>query len=159
EQALCHAVNATAPGVLADAARACGATLIHFSTDYVFNGSKAQPYREDDTPSPLNVYGASKLEGERAIAAVGAPHFIFRTGWVYSGHGANFVRTMQRLLVEREELKVVSDQMGAPTWARAIAAAVAIVIGRCDTSERVADAAGLYHLICGGAISWFEFAL
>ncbi|HEY9381449.1 MAG TPA: dTDP-4-dehydrorhamnose reductase [Burkholderiales bacterium] len=158
EPGLCDTVNAVAPGVLAEAAREAGAGIIHFSTDYVFDGGKRTPYRETDVPAPLNYYGASKLAGEQAIAAAGAPWLVLRTGWVYGGHGVNFVRTMQRLLGERSSLSVVDDQIGAPTWARAIADAVAIIVGRYRTPERMAAASGLYHLSCGGSTTWFGFA-
>lgn len=158
EMELCNTVNAVAPGVLAQAAYEVGAGIIHFSTDYVFDGGKRAPYRESDATAPLNHYGASKLAGEQAVAAAGAPWLVFRTGWVYGGHGVNFVRTMQRLLGERSSLSVVDDQIGAPTWARAIADAVAIIVGRYRTPERVAEVSGLYHLSCGGSTSWFGFA-
>lgn len=158
ESALCHAVNAVAPGVLAEAAREIGATIVHFSTDYVFDGRKATPYVEEDPAHPLNVYGRSKREGELAVVAAGAPHFIFRTGWVYGGHGVNFVRTMQRLFAERDELTVVADQVGAPTWARAIAEVVSLIVMRNRMPERVAEDAGIYHLTCAGEASWFDFA-
>ena len=121
EPELAFAINAIAPGVFAEEAAALGIPLIHYSTDYVFDGSKPAPYTEDDVPNPLGVYGKSKLAGERAIAASGAEHLILRTSWVYSTHGKNFLLTMQRLLQERPELRVVADQIGAPTWAGTIA--------------------------------------
>ena len=158
EPALCHAVNAVAPGVLAEAAREIGAAVIHFSTDYVFDGRKAAPYVEEDATAPLNVYGASKRDGELAVTAAGAPHLVFRTGWVYGGHGLNFVRTIQRLLAEREVLTVVADQIGAPTWARAIAETVSLVLARYRAPEGVSEDVGLYHLACAGEASWFDFA-
>lgn len=158
EVELCDTINATAPGILAEAAREVGAAIIHFSTDYVFDGHKRAPYNEEDIPHPLNHYGASKLEGERAVAAAGAPWLVFRTGWVYGGHGLNFVRTMQQLMLARQSLSIVDDQIGAPTWARALANAVALVVGHYGTPERVADVSGLYHLSCAGATTWYEFA-
>ncbi|HEY9380272.1 MAG TPA: dTDP-4-dehydrorhamnose reductase, partial [Burkholderiales bacterium] len=153
ETALCDTVNAAAPGVLAEAAREAGAGIIHFSTDYVFDGGKRTPYRESDTTAPLNRYGASKLAGEQAVAAAGAPWLVFRTGWVYGGHGVNFVRAMQRLLGERSSLSVVDDQIGTPTWAHAIAEAVTIIVGRYRTPERMAEESGIYHLSCSGSTS------
>jgi len=158
EPALCDTVNAVAPAELARAARALGAGFIHFSTDYVFNGDKRAPYREDDAPMPLNQYGASKLEGERAIAAIGGAWLIFRTGWIYGGHGDNFVRTVQRLLLQRESLSIVDDQIGAPTWARAVAEVVAIIMGRYAAPEALLPDSGIYHLSAGGSTSWFAFA-
>ncbi|MBC7210732.1 MAG: dTDP-4-dehydrorhamnose reductase [Pseudomonas sp.] len=117
-----YTINAEAPRVLAEEAARLGAPLIHYSTDYVFDGSKSAPYDEDDTPSPLSVYGRSKLAGELAIIAVAGEHLILRTSWVYSLHGRNFLLTMQRLLQQRAQLNVVDDQVGAPTWATTIAA-------------------------------------
>jgi dTDP-4-dehydrorhamnose reductase len=150
------ALNATAPGVLAEEAAALGAPLIHFSTDYVFDGRKPGAYQEQDAPNPLGVYGRSKLAGERAVAAVGGPHLILRTSWVYSGHGRNFLLTLQRLLHERDEVKVVDDQIGAPTWAGDLADATARLLERWQQGE--AGAWGLYHLTAAGETSWFGFA-
>ncbi|MGA4635451.1 dTDP-4-dehydrorhamnose reductase [Pseudomonas solani] len=149
------ALNATAPGVLAEEAAALGAPLIHYSTDYVFDGSKNAPYTEDDQPNPLGVYGRSKLAGEEAIRAVGAAHLILRTSWVYSLHGRNFLLTMQRLLQERDHLRVVADQVGAPTWAGSIATATAALIQRWQDGRQ---AWGTYHFSAGGETSWFGFA-
>jgi len=150
------ALNATAPAVLAEEAAALGAPLIHFSSDYVFDGRKATPYNEDDPPNPLNVYGHSKLAGERAIQAVGGAHLILRSSWVYSLHGSNFLLTMQRLLQEREELAVVADQIGAPTWAGSIARASAQMIQHWRSGQ--GGPWGLYHLCAEGETSWFGFA-
>ncbi len=150
------ALNATAPAVLAEEAAALGAPLIHFSSDYVFDGRKATPYSEDDPPNPLNVYGHSKLAGERAIQAVGGAHLILRSSWVYSLHGSNFLLTMQRLLQEREELAVVADQIGAPTWAGSIARASAQMIQHWRSGQ--GGPWGLYHLCAEGETSWFGFA-
>ena len=125
ERELAFAINAEAPGVMADACFELDIPLIHYSTDYVFDGSKATPYREADTPCPLSVYGASKAAGEQALRISGCDHLILRTSWVYSQYGRNFLLTMQRLLQEREELSVVDDQIGAPTWAGSIASATA----------------------------------
>lgn len=156
EPELAFAINATAPGILAEAAAELGAPLIHYSTDYVFDGSKAAPYHEADTPNPLSVYGRSKLAGEQAIAAVGGAHLILRTSWVYSQHGKNFLLTMQRLLQERDSLNVVDDQIGAPTWAGTIAQTTAQLIERWRGG---ADGPwGIYHLTAQGETSWFGFA-
>ncbi|MEO4046784.1 dTDP-4-dehydrorhamnose reductase [Pseudomonas sp. CAU 1711] len=153
---LVFAINATAPGVLAEEAAELGVPLIHYSTDYVFDGRKDSPYREDDPTAPLGVYGRSKLAGEQAIRAVGGAHLILRTSWVYSLHGRNFLLTMQRLLQEREELRVVADQIGAPTWAGSIARATAELIRHWRDGH--AGPWGIYHLSGQGQTSWFGFA-
>lgn len=156
-----RAVNATAPGILGEEASRCGAILVHYATDYVFDGRKDSPYLEDDAPNPLNVYGATKLEGETAIRASGARHLIFRTSWVYGRRGGNFLLTMQRLMQERPELRIVDDQIGAPTWSRMIAEATAQILAQCLSPARGADRPepwGTYHLTCGGATSWYGFA-
>lgn len=161
ERDLAYAVNSEAPRVLAEAAAECGAALIHYSTDYVFDGSGNTPFGEDAPVKPLNVYGASKAAGEAAIRALHDRHLIFRTSWVYGRRGRNFLLTMQRLLRERPELKIVADQMGAPTWARPIAEATALTIAQIDSPARGADRPapwGTYHLSNGGATSWFGFA-
>lgn len=155
EQALAFAINAQAPGAMAATCAELGIALIHYSTDYVFDGSQSTPYSESDTPNPLNVYGASKLAGERAIAASGCDHLILRTSWVYSRHGRNFLLTMQRLLQEREQLKVVADQIGAPTWAGSIATATAALVTAWQRGNRHW---GTYHLTNRGETSWFGFA-
>ena len=155
EPELAFAINATAPGVFAEEAAALGIPLIHYSTDYVFDGTKPAPYTEDDTPHPLGVYGQSKLAGERAIAATGAQHLILRTSWVYSAHGKNFLLTMQRLLQERPELGVVADQIGAPTWAGTIARSTRALIERWQAGQT--GAWGVYHLTAQGETSWFGF--
>ncbi len=157
ESELTHAINAAAPGELAQAAAARGIPLVHFSTDYVFDGRKPTPYTEADAPNPLGVYGATKLAGERAVARAGAPHLILRTSWVYGLRGRNFLLTMQRLLRERDALAVVDDQFGAPTWSRLIAEATALVVARwLDRSDQAATS-GIYHLSCGGCTSWHGF--
>lgn len=156
-----RAINAIAPAVLAEAAKDCGAILVHYSTDYVFDGAKPGPYLEDDAPHPLNVYGATKLAGEQAIRASGVRHLILRTSWVYGMRGQNFLLTMQRLMRERAELKIVDDQIGAPTWSRQIAEATALILAQCLSPARGADRPepwGTYHLTCGGETSWFGFA-
>ena len=156
-----YAVNATGPSILAEQALKLGAGLIHYSTDYVYPGDSAQPYQETDATGPQGVYGASKLAADEAITASGVPHYILRTAWVYGNRGGNFLLTMLRLMRERELLRVVNDQIGAPTWSRLIAEATALLIarslnadGRFDPGER----SGTYHLSCGGQASWFEFA-
>ena len=147
-------VNATAPRILAEEAKRLGAALIHYSTDYVFDGAKSTPYVESDSPNPLNAYGRSKLEGERLIQASGCRHLILRTSWVYGTRGTNFLLTILRLARERPELRVVDDQIGAPTWCRDVATATA----RLATEAAAGRAEGLYHLTAAGATSWYGFA-
>lgn len=159
----CFAINGRAPGIIAEEAQRLGAALVHYSTDYVFDGTKRTPYTEDDTPCPANVYGASKLAGEQAIASVGGGYLILRTSWVYGARGVNFLRTMRRLALERRELRVVSDQVGSPTWSRAIAETTALVLGKLlRNGERAADgvaqARGTYNLTAAGSASWYDFA-
>ncbi|HBW08260.1 MAG: dTDP-4-dehydrorhamnose reductase [Pseudomonas sp. BICA1-14] len=153
---LAFAVNARGPQVLAEEAARLGVPLIHYSTDYVFDGRKAEPYCEADVPQPLSVYGASKLAGEQAIQAVGGEYLILRTSWVYSQHGKNFLLTMQRLLQERDALSVVSDEIGAPTWAATIARTTAEMVRKRSAGE--AGPSGLYHLTASGETSWYGFA-
>lgn len=150
------AINATAPGILAEEALALDIPLIHYSTDYVFDGSKSEPYNEADAPNPLGVYGKSKLAGEQAITAVQGKHLILRTSWVYSSHGRNFLLTMQRLLQEKPELRIVADQIGAPTWAGTIANSTLALIERWQAGQT--GAWGTYHLTAQGETSWFGFA-
>ena len=152
EPAAADAINALAPGILAEEAKRTGALLIHYSTDYVFDGTKATAYTEDDTPAPLSAYGRSKLAGERAIVAAGARHLIFRTSWVFGLHGANFMKTMLRLGKERDELRVVGDQVGAPTWTRHLADVAALTLARKEIPD------GLYHLAAAGETSWHGYA-
>ncbi|HEY5972583.1 MAG TPA: dTDP-4-dehydrorhamnose reductase [Pseudoxanthomonas sp.] len=144
--------NAESPGVLATACARRGARLVHYSTDYVFPGDGSWPYREDDATSPLGVYGASKLAGEEAIRAAGGSHLIFRTAWVYASHGHNFLRTMLRLGADRDELRVVADQIGTPTPAALIADVTAQVIASSP------QASGVFHLTAEGQTSWQGFA-
>lgn len=151
-----HAVNAVAPGVLAEEAARLGALLVHYSTDYVFDGSGDSPWIEDDATGPLNVYGATKLAGERAIAAAGCRHLIFRTSWVYGARGSNFLLTMRRLMRERPELKIVADQVGAPTWCRDLAEATAQVLAQ--VRDRDESRWGIYHMTNAGETSWHGFA-
>lgn len=161
-----HAANAVGPGVLGEEAKRCGALLLHFSTDYVYDGSKPAPYVEDDAVNPLSVYGATKLDGERAVAASGAAHLVLRTSWVYGPRGRNFLFTMLRLGRERPELRIVDDQKGAPTSSRALARLVREILDRGgDTDEisreeveRVSAASGIYHATAAGATTWFGFA-
>jgi len=152
------AVNAAAPGLLAEEAKRAGALLIHYSTDYVFDGAKEMPYVEEDQPNPLNVYGRSKLAGEQAIGDVGGRYLILRTSWVYAARGRNFLLTIRRLLREKDELRVVSDQIGAPTSAGALANATAELLrGRNPTA--LGEARGTYHLTAAGHTSWHGFAV
>ena len=154
EADLAMAVNAVAPGILAEEARRLGAPLVHYSTDYVFDGSASRPYRETDAVNPLGVYGRSKLAGEEAIRAVGPAHLILRTAWVYSMHGHNFLLTIQRLARERDELRIVADQRGAPNWAGEIARATAAILAEGGLAEN----SGLYHLAAAGETTWHGFA-
>jgi dTDP-4-dehydrorhamnose reductase len=156
EPELAFAINATAPGMLAEVAAELGAPLIHYSTDYVFDGSHTEPYRENDATHPLSVYGRSKLAGEQAIQAAGGMHLILRTSWVYSQHGRNFLLTMQRLLQERDALNIVDDQVGAPTWAGSIAHTTSQLIEQWRSGQ--AGPWGVYHLTALGQTSWFGFA-
>jgi dTDP-4-dehydrorhamnose reductase len=155
EPDLAMLVNATAPGVMAEEAKRIGALLIHYSTDYVFDGRHATPYTETDEPNPLNIYGKSKLEGERAITASGCTHLILRASWIYSDRGTNFVLTMLRLARERRELAVVDDQIGSPTWARALAQTTAELLGKVGHTMKET---GIYHLSATGCTSRYHFA-
>ena len=157
EPELAMAVNGVAPGVLAEEARRLDAVLVHYSTDYVFDGTKHDAYTESDQPNPLNVYGRTKLAGERAIQAISPAHYILRTSWVYAAEGANFLNTMLRLARERPELRIVDDQVGAPTWARAIAEMTAQLLA-VGMKSRADPHYGLYHLAASGAVTWFCFA-
>jgi dTDP-4-dehydrorhamnose reductase len=159
EPATAHRINAEAVAELAEIARECGALLVHFSTDYVFDGSGDSPRNELAEVAPLGVYGRSKLAGERAIVDSGCDHLVFRTSWVFAARGGNFVRSMLRLGAEREQLKVVDDQIGAPTWARNLADATAHAVRQAQ-AERAAGgfASGLYHLASAGETSWCGFA-
>ncbi|MES2220814.1 MAG: dTDP-4-dehydrorhamnose reductase, partial [Acidobacteriota bacterium] len=130
-----HRINAEAVGTLAAAAKSVGAAIIHYSTDYVFDGSKEMPYVETDRPHPLSVYGKSKLDGEKALAAAGIPYLILRTSWVYGAEGKNFLLNILRLAMERSELRVVNDQIGAPTWSRDIAKATASITEKWHQHE------------------------
>jgi len=160
-------INGDAPGVMAEEAKSLGAAMIHYSTDYVFDGSKQGAYTEDDSPNPVNVYGSSKLAGERAVQAAGIPHLILRTSWVYGMHGKNFLRTVMRLAQERDELRIVADQFGAPTWSRTIADTTAHIVARLQSTANDKNAgierdawqrhSGIYHLTAQGHTTWYGF--
>lgn len=159
EPELANAVNAAAPALLAQEAASRDALLIHYSTDYVFDGAKAVPYVETDPTAPLGAYGRSKLAGETAVLISGADHLIFRTSWIYAARGANFLRTILRLAAEREELRVVIDQVGAPTWARLLAEATSLAVRQALAERRHGRfKSGLFHLACAGETSWHGFA-
>jgi len=177
EPELAMAINGVAPGIIAEEAKRLGAAVIHYSTDYVFDGTKDRPYTEDDEPNPLNVYGRTKLVGERAIEHVGVPHLIFRTSWVYGTRVRNFLLTIMRLAKEREELRIVNDQFGTPTWSRTIAESTAQIVAQlyCPFTARSSpftgvevpithhslpftEVNGIYHLTASGQTSWHGFA-
>ena len=161
-------INAHAPEVLAREAEALGAWLIHYSTDYVFNGSGSEPWQETDATAPLNIYGQTKLEGELRVQAASTRHLIFRTSWVYAAHGSNFAKTMLKLAQERERLTVINDQWGAPTGAELIASVTAAAIQKVmavdnakqDTNQEVNQdvLAGIYHLVAAGETNWHAYA-
>ncbi|NNM82741.1 MAG: dTDP-4-dehydrorhamnose reductase [Burkholderiales bacterium] len=158
EEALAHAVNAIAPGILAEEALRLGSAIVHYSTDYVFDGTKTGPYEENEATCPLSAYGRTKLAGEEAVRNSGAAHLVFRTSWVYGVRGHNFLRTMLRLAKERDELRIVSDQIGAPTWSRMIAEATSLVLAKCPDIDAIREKSGIYHLSSSGSTSWFGFA-
>lgn len=159
-----RAINATAPGILAEEAKRCGALLLHYSTDYVFDGTKPAPYVETDPVCPINAYGRTKLEGERAIAQSGCDHLILRTEWVYGPHGSNFLLTMLRLAATRPEVRVVDDQHGAPTSSRQLGRlARALLEGEAGevspaSLARLRTAPGVYHATASGSTTWWDFA-
>lgn len=155
EPELAQMVNALAPKVLAEQAKLCNAYLVHYSTDYVFDGSGDKPWLETDAPAPLSVYGATKLAGEQAIIESGCQHLIFRTSWVYAARGANFAKTMLRLGAERDRLTVINDQIGAPTGADLLADVTAHAI---RALQQQPELAGLYHLVASGETSWYDYA-
>ncbi|MBK6334507.1 MAG: dTDP-4-dehydrorhamnose reductase [Betaproteobacteria bacterium] len=156
EPALAEAINARAPGILAEEAERGGAALIHYSTDYVFDGTGDRPYAEDAPTAPLNVYGATKRAGEQAVLASGAAALVFRTSWVYGLRGSNFLLTMRRLAAERDELRIVADQAGTPNWCRELARATARIVA--EGFPALAARRGLYHLSSTGSTTWFDFA-
>ena len=155
EPELARVLNALAPGVLADESEKIGAWLVHYSTDYVFDGSGSQPWQESDSTAPLSTYGSSKLEGERRIQAANARHLVFRTSWVYAARGGNFAKTMLRLAKERDQLTVINDQFGAPTGAELLADVTALAL-RCALSAP--SLAGIYHLAAAGETTWYGYA-
>lgn len=162
EPELATQINSVAPAIMAEEAKRSGAVFITYSTDYVYDGTKPGPYIETDKPNPLSVYGCTKLEGDQAVQAIDGAHFIFRTSWVYGARGKNFLLTMIKLGRERKSLKVVNDQIGAPTWSRLIAEATAQVISHCadgtgSPAQQLADLRGAYNLTCGGNTSWHGF--
>ncbi len=162
EPDLAMTVNAIAPGLLAKAARKVGAGLIHYSTDYVFDGYSEIPYKEEDPPNPLNVYGKTKLAGEKSVAEAGIPFLIIRTGWVYSLHGKNFLRTIKKLAEEKDIIQVIDDQIGAPTWARSVALKTHQILKQCLNKKwletKDPSLSGIFHLTCQGKTSWHGFA-
>ncbi len=160
EPELAMAINGTAPGVLAEEAKELGCVLAHYSTDYVFDGTKQGPYVETDAPHPLNVYGRSKLAGDEAIEAVGGDYLILRTSWVYGARGNNFLLTMLRLAKERAELRIVDDQIGSPTTSECIAQATADILTQvlAPGGSGLEGRSGIYNLTCAGATTWFGFA-
>jgi dTDP-4-dehydrorhamnose reductase len=162
DEGTAHAINAVAPGVMAEEAKRLGAVMVHYSTDYVFDGTKGAPYVEEDEPNPQNVYGKTKLAGERAVQSAGGAHLIFRTAWVYAREGRNFMLTILRLAGQKEELRIVDDQFGAPTWSREIAVTTSSIL-----SERIAspgglaglgERSGICHLTASGETTWCKFA-
>jgi dTDP-4-dehydrorhamnose reductase len=167
ESRTAYVLNGELPGILGEEAARIGSPVIHFSTDYVFSGEGSRPWREDDPTGPLSVYGASKLAGERALAESGAAHFIFRTSWVFGARGENFLRRILQLALERDELKIVDDQVGSPTWSRTLARLVEHTIRRaedrvklsgCGLNEVVSPVGGVYHASSMGYTTWFGFA-
>ncbi len=153
---LARQVNATAPGILAEEARRTGALLVHYSTDYVFDGTLHRPYTEDDAPNPINTYGRSKLAGEHLITQAGCAHLILRASWIYSSRGSNFVLSMLKLAREKPELRMVSDQIGSPSWARALAMATRELLDRAGAAS---DTSGIYHFSAPDTVSRLDFAL
>jgi len=158
EPYIAMAVNGTAPGILAEEAKRINAVLLHYSTDYVFDGKKNEPYTENDSPNPINVYGKTKLAGERNIQVVGVPHLIFRTSWVYGLRGSNFLRTILNLAKSKKELRIVDDQIGNPTWSRLVAEITAQTLGIIRNNNDLEKCTGIYHLTASGETSWFGFA-
>jgi dTDP-4-dehydrorhamnose reductase len=162
DEGAARAINAAAPQVMAEEAKRLGALLVHFSTDYVFDGTKRTPYEEDDPPNPLSVYGRTKLEGEQAIQQVGPAYLIFRTAWVYAREGRNFLLTVLRLATEKEELRIVRDQTGAPTLSREIAAATVKVLSQicapANGTRPWSGTTGIYNMTAGGETNWYSFA-
>lgn len=156
-------INGIAPGILAEEAKRLNAPIVHYSTDYVFDGLQRNPYTEDDAPNPVNVYGKTKLAGERAIQAIGVPHLILRTSWVYSSRGRNFLLKVLKLAREEDELRIVDDQFGAPTWSRVIAEVTSQMLAQYYFPDRrpsasISEISGIYHVVSSGLTSWHGFA-
>ncbi len=159
ETTIAQRINADAPGMLGALLKERGVPIIHYSTDFVFSGDSNVPYREEDVPRPINVYGATKLDGERQLLTSGANAVIFRTAWIYGARGSNFLLTMRRMFAEKEELRIVNDQIGSPTWSRMLAEVTALVLHRVLVGDLDAKAVrGVYHLTGAGQTSWFDFA-
>ena len=163
DEAAARAINATAPGIIAEEAKKIGAAMVHFSTDYIFDGAKNIPYTEEDPPNPRNVYGKTKLEGERAIQESGALHLILRTEWVYGTEGRNFLLTILKLATQSEEFRIVADQIGSPTSVREIARATASILSKIWTGGvgdafSLANVSGVYHMTATGQTTWHDFA-
>jgi len=163
EPELAMTINAVAPGILAKAAKKLGAGLIHYSTDYVFDGNSSTAYREESPTLPINVYGKSKLAGEKAIRELQIPYIIFRTSWVYSLYGNGFLKTIKKMAGEKDTLRIVDDQIGSPTWSRSIALATHKILGQCLqknwlNEENLQTYSGIFNLTCQGNTSWYGFA-
>lgn len=159
EPELAMAINAEAPTILAEEAKSLNAIFIHYSTDYVFDGEHTHPYRENDATRPLNVYGSSKLAGEKGIQSIGGNYFIFRTSWIYAARGKNFFLTMLKLAQEKPELRIVNDQIGAPTWSRLVAEATSQVLAFCLEKENSSVPWGIYHMTAKEETTWYGFAM
>ena len=162
DESAAQIINADGPAVICQEARKIGASVVHYSTDYVFDGLKTFPYEEDDQPNPGSVYGRTKLAGEQAVREAGVPHLIFRTGWVYATRGRNFLLTILRLASQREELRIVNDQFGAPTWCREIARVTASILERQSRDKAdprwLTEVSGVYHMTASGVTTWYGFA-
>jgi dTDP-4-dehydrorhamnose reductase len=158
EEAKAMSINGVAPGILAEEAKKAGALLVHYSTDYIFDGTKTTPYEETDSPNPLGAYGRSKLAGDEAVRAIGCAHLVFRLCWVYGARGQNFMLTMMRLAREREKLRVVADQVGCPTWSRMIAETTTQALRQTVAARDWGAFTGTYHLASSGVTSWQGFA-
>ncbi len=168
ETELAMAINGTAPGILAEEAKRRGAAMVHYSTDYIFDGGSTTPYTEADEPSPVNAYGRTKLAGDQAIEAVGGAYLILRTSWIYGTRGGNFLLTMLRLASEQESLKIVDDQSGSPTWSRMIAECTAQILAKAplaatephvlNFSAHLTEHAGIYNITSSGTTTWYSFA-
>jgi dTDP-4-dehydrorhamnose reductase len=154
----CNKINGVAPGILAEEAKKIGALMVHYSTDYVYDGTKSEPYVETDGTNPLSAYGRSKLTGDQTIIASGVPHLIFRLCWVYGARGQNFMLTVMRLAREREKLRIVKDQFGCPTWSRMIAETTALALKQVVATASPAQFTGIYHLAASGHTNWHGFA-